>query len=77
MYPLETETAGYDIFNVTGSYTIRRQHYAHIITFNAYNLTDKLYGNHLNIVKELMPEIGRGIRVGYTDRFFSFGLLEN
>lgn len=68
--PLETRTAGYGIVNVTGSYTIGRQHYAHIITFNAYNLTDKLYRNHLSFIKDFAPEIGRGIRVGYTVRFF-------
>lgn len=69
-FPLETRTAGYGLFNVAGSYTIGRDHYAHIFTFNAYNLTDRLYRNHLSLVKELMPEIGRGIRVGYTFRFF-------
>ena len=42
----------------------------HIITFNAYNLTDRLYRNHVSFIKELVPEIGRGIRVGYTMRFF-------
>jgi iron complex outermembrane receptor protein len=70
VFPLETRTAGYGIFNVAGSYTIGRQHYAHIFTFNAYNLTDKLYRNHLSFVKDLMPEIGRGVRFGYTVRFF-------
>ncbi|HKX84635.1 MAG TPA: TonB-dependent receptor [Pyrinomonadaceae bacterium] len=69
-FPLETRTAGYGIFNVGGSYTIPRQHYAHIFTFNAYNLTDKLYRNHVSFIKELVPEIGRGLRVGYTVRFF-------
>lgn len=68
--PYETPTAGYGIVNVTGSYTIARQHFAHIFTFNAYNLTDKLYRNHLSFIKQLAPEIGRGIRVGYTVRFF-------
>lgn len=68
--PLETPTAGYGILNVAGSYTIARQHFAHIFTFNAYNLTDKLYRNHLSFIKELAPEIGRGIRFGYTVRFF-------
>jgi iron complex outermembrane recepter protein len=68
--PLETPTAGYGIVNVSGTYTIGRQHYAHIFTFNAYNLTDKLYRNHLSFIKELAPEIGRGIRFGYTVRFF-------
>ena len=68
--PLETPTAGYGIVNVSGTYTIGRPHYAHIFTFNAYNLTNKLYRNHLSFIKELAPEIGRGIRFGYTVRFF-------
>ncbi|MCU1289035.1 MAG: Outer rane receptor protein mostly Fe transport [Acidobacteria bacterium] len=70
IYPLETRTPGYGIINVAGSYTIGRQHFAHIFTFNAYNLTDKLYRNHLSFIKELAPEIGRGVRFGYTVRFF-------
>jgi iron complex outermembrane receptor protein len=70
IFPLETRTAGYGIFNVAGSYTIGRQHYAQIFTFNAYNLTDRLYRNHVSFIKELVPEIGRGIRFGYTVRFF-------
>ena len=70
IFPLETRTAGYGIVNVAASYTIGRQHYAHIFTMNAYNLTDKLYRNHLSFIKELAPEIGRGVRFGYTIRFF-------
>ncbi|CAN5396237.1 zinc piracy TonB-dependent receptor ZnuD [soil metagenome] len=70
IFPLETRTDGYGLFNIGGSYTIGRQHVAHIFTFNAYNLTNKLYRNHLSFIKELAPEIGRGIRVGYTIRFF-------
>lgn len=70
VYPLETETAGYTLFNISGSYTFAREHYAHIFTFNAHNLTDKLYRNHLSFIKDLVPEMGRGIRFGYTFRFF-------
>ena len=70
VYRLETRTPGYGIFNVAGSYTIGRQHYAHIFTFNAYNLTNKLYRNHLSFIKEFAPEVGRGVRFGYTVRFF-------
>jgi iron complex outermembrane receptor protein len=70
IFPLETRTAGYGLLNVSGSYTIASQHYAHIFTFNAYNLTNKLYRNHVNFIKDLMPEIGRGIRFGYTIRVF-------
>ncbi|HLM00937.1 MAG TPA: TonB-dependent receptor, partial [Pyrinomonadaceae bacterium] len=70
IFPLETPTAGYSLFNVAGSYTIGRQHYAHIFSFNAYNLTNKLYRNHLSYIKDLAPEIGRGVRFSYTVRFF-------
>ena len=70
VFPLETTTAGYGTVNVAGSYTIGRQHFAHIISFNAYNLTNKLYRNHVSFIKDLVPEIGRGIRFGYTIRFF-------
>lgn len=68
--PLETQTDGYGLLNIAGSYTIGRQHHAHIFSVNAYNLTNKLYRNHLSFVKDLVPEIGRGIRFGYTVRFF-------
>ena len=68
--PLETETAGYGLFNVAASYTIGSSHYAHIFTVNAANLTDKLYRNHLSFIKNLAPEPGRGIRFGYTFKFF-------
>ncbi|MBA2736492.1 MAG: TonB-dependent receptor [Pyrinomonadaceae bacterium] len=70
LYPLETRTAGYGLFNVGASYIIGRDHYAHIFGMNAYNLLDKEYRNHLSFIKELAPEIGRGIRFNYTIRFF-------
>lgn len=70
LYPLETRTAGYGLFNLSGSYIIGRQHTAHIFGVNAYNLTDKLYRNHLSFIKELAPEIGRGVKFTYTVRFF-------
>lgn len=70
IFPFETPTAGYTLFNIAGSYTVGREHYAHIFSFNAYNLTDKLYRNHLSFIKDFAAEQGRGIRVGYTFRFF-------
>jgi iron complex outermembrane receptor protein len=70
IFATETPTAGYTVFNFAGSYLIARQHVAHIITFNAFNLGDRLYRNHLSFIKEFAPEIGRGVRVTYTVRFF-------
>ncbi|MCM3869946.1 MAG: TonB-dependent receptor [Pyrinomonadaceae bacterium] len=70
LFPNETRTAGYTIFGISGSYLIARQHAAHIISFNAFNLGDRLYRNHLSFIKEFAPEMGRGLRVTYTLRFF-------
>jgi iron complex outermembrane receptor protein len=70
LFPTETRTAGYAVLGVSGSYLIARQHQAHIISFNAFNLGDTLYRNHLSFIKEFAPETGRGLRVTYTMRFF-------
>ena len=66
----ESPTAGYGTVNVTGNYTISKQHVAHIFSVNAFNLNDKLYYNHISFIKEISPEIGRGVRFSYTVRFF-------
>jgi iron complex outermembrane recepter protein len=70
LFPTETETAGYAVFNLSGSYLIAKQHAAHIISFNLFNAGDTLYRNHLSFIKEFAPEMGRGLRVTYTLRFF-------
>lgn len=70
LFPNETRTAGYGVFGLSGSYLIAGQHTAHIISFNAFNLGDKLYRNHLSFIKEFAPEAGRGLRVTYTLRWF-------
>jgi iron complex outermembrane receptor protein len=70
LFPLETRTAGYATINLTASYTIARQHWAQTISINAFNLNDRLYFNHLSFIKDIAPEIGRGVRLVYTIRFF-------
>jgi len=66
----ETPTAGYGTANVTASYTLARQHTAHIFSVSAYNLNNKLYFNHISFIKDISPEIGRGARASYTIRWF-------
>jgi len=65
----ETPTAGYAVFNLNASYAFVTRRAAHIISFNAYNLSDKLYRNHLSFIKGIAPEIGRNLRLNYTLRF--------
>ncbi len=70
IFPLETRTAGYATVNLTASYTFAQQRLAQTISVNAFNLNDKLYFNHLSFIKNFAPEIGRGVRLVYTIRFF-------
>ena len=66
----ETETNGYSVVNLRASYVWPRQHAAHILSFTGYNLTNELYRNHTSFIKDLAPEMGRGVRVNYSVRFF-------
>ena len=66
----ERPTAGYGVFNIAGNVVIPRKHYASIFSVYGFNLTNKLYFNHVSFIKEFAPEIGRGVRFGYTIRFF-------
>ena len=66
----ETETDGYSVVNLRASYVWPRQHAAHILSFTGHNLTDALYRNHTSFIKDLAPEMGRGVRVNYSVRFF-------
>jgi len=70
IYSTETRTPGYAVVNVEASYTLVRQHTAHIFGFSLFNLGNRLYRNHLSFIKDLAPEIGRGVRLTYTLRFF-------
>ena len=70
MFRDETETDGYSVLNVTASYVWPRQHIVHILSVASYNLTNELYRNHTSFIKDLAPEIGRGVKFGYSLRFF-------
>ena len=70
LFPTETLTPGYALFNVNATYTVAGQHSVQIFSVNAFNLNDRLYRNHLSFIKDLIAEMGRGVRFGYTIRFF-------
>jgi len=66
----ETETDGYSVLNVNASYVWPSQHRVHVVSLTAYNLTNERYRNHTSFIKDLAPEIGRGVKFGYSLRFF-------
>jgi iron complex outermembrane receptor protein len=70
VYRNETETDGYAVFNLNGSYILPRRHLAHIFSVKAFNLGNELYRSHTSYIKDLAPQMGRGIKVSYSVRFF-------
>jgi iron complex outermembrane receptor protein len=68
--PTETPTAGYAVANLNASYTLTGQHLMHMFQVNCFNLSNRLYRNHLSFIKEFAPEIGRGVRFSYSIQWF-------
>ena len=66
----ETTTPEYAVMNLKASYTYAQQHLAHQFSVNVFNTGNQLYRNHSSFVKDLAPEIGRGLRFTYMVRFF-------
>jgi iron complex outermembrane receptor protein len=69
-FPTETRTSGYTVFQVEASYVLAGAHTAHVFSVTAFNLGNRLYRNHLSFIKDLTPEVGRGVRFTYSLRFF-------
>lgn len=69
VYGDETPTDGYAIGRVFMSYAFNRGGVLNTITARLDNATDKLYRNHLNYLKDVLPEIGRTFKLVYTVGF--------
>ncbi len=70
LFPTETRTAGYTVLTLEASYNLEREHSVQVFSVSAFNLGDRLYRNHLSFIKDIAPEMGRGVRASYTVRFF-------
>ena len=69
VFPTETRSAGYTT-NAIGSYTIDSSTLRRSFSVTGFNLGDRLYRSNLSFIKEVAPEIGRGVQLTYTVRFF-------
>lgn len=70
LYIGETRTAGYATVNLLASYTLVRAHTLHAFSAQLFNAGDTLYRNHMSLIKQWAPEMGRGVRFAYTVRIF-------
>jgi len=69
LFSTETETDGYQLLRLFASYAFGRGPVAHTITGRLDNATNELYRNHLSLIKELAPEMGRNVRLLYNVSF--------
>jgi iron complex outermembrane receptor protein len=65
----ETPTAGYNLLKLYASYSFPSGRTISTITARLDNATDTRYFNHLNYLKDLVPEMGANFRVVYSVRF--------
>jgi iron complex outermembrane recepter protein len=66
---LETPTAGYGLLKVYASYSVQSGQLLHTITGRVDNATGELYRNHLSLIKDLTPEMGRNFKLLYGVKF--------
>ncbi len=65
----EAETDGYQLLKLFAAYSVQTGRAVHTITARLDNATNELYRNHLSLIKELAPEMGRNFKVLYNIRF--------
>jgi iron complex outermembrane receptor protein len=65
----ETPTDGYTLLRLYGSYSFATGGAVSTITLRLDNATNELYRNHLSLIKDVVPEMGRNFKVVYGVRF--------
>ncbi len=65
----ELPTDGYTTLRLFGSYSFTKGGVLNTVTARLDNATDELYRNHLNYLKDVLPEIGRTFKVVYSIGF--------
>ena len=65
----ETPTGGYNLLRLFGSYSFGQGTVVHTITGRLENATNELYRNHLSLIKDHVPEMGRNFKFVYSVRF--------
>jgi len=69
VFPTETATDGYQLLRFFSSYSFMTGKTTNTITARLDNATDELYRNHLSLIKDLTPEMGRNFKLLYNVTF--------
>ncbi|HKY19777.1 MAG TPA: TonB-dependent receptor [Vicinamibacterales bacterium] len=66
---VETPTEGYTVLRLYGSYSFQTGGVVSTFTLRLDNAANELYRNHLSLIKDVVPEMGRNWKVVYGVRF--------
>jgi iron complex outermembrane receptor protein len=69
VFGAETPTPGAAVVKLFGSYSFVGGGVTHTVTARLDNAANKLYRNHLNYLKDLLPEMGRNFKIVYSVSF--------
>ena len=69
IFGAETETPGYELLKLFAAYSFVSGASTSTITARLDNLTDRLYRNHLSLIKDVVPEMGRNFKLLYSVQF--------
>jgi iron complex outermembrane receptor protein len=69
LFSTETPTDGYQLLRLYSSYSFASGRTTSTITARLDNATDELYRNHLSLIKDLTPEMGRNFKLLYNVTF--------
>jgi iron complex outermembrane receptor protein len=69
VFGAETPTPGAGVLKLYGSYSFVTGGVTNTITARLDNATDRLYRNHLNYLKDVLPEMGRNFKLVYSLQF--------
>ncbi|BCS31567.1 hypothetical protein TBR22_A07690 [Luteitalea sp. TBR-22] len=69
VYGVETPTDGYTTLRLFGAYSLQAGRVVHTISGRFDNVTNELYRNHLSLVKDIVPEMGRNARITWSIKF--------
>jgi iron complex outermembrane receptor protein len=65
----ETPTDGYNLLKLFAAYSFGNDRIMHTLTARLDNATNELYRNHLSLIKDFVPEMGRNFKLIYSVRF--------
>lgn len=69
IFSTESATGGYQLLRLFASYSFGQGSVAHTVTARLDNATNELYRNHLSLIKDLVPEMGRNFKLLYNVKF--------